>query len=89
MFGNLELMDFKPLLTKKEFKACLEPKNLQKTWYPLTLDVFISFLFRVYFFLSFVMTSSKSLQFQPFSFLVLSDFEGRAQDGEGHLHKEL
>ena len=60
-FGNLELKDFKPLLMKKEFKACLESKSLQKTWYPVTLDVFISFLFRVGF-LSNGLSFSKSLQ---------------------------
>ena len=60
-FENLELKDFKPLLTKKEFKACLESESLQKTWYPVTLDVFISFIFRVRF-LSNALSFSKSLQ---------------------------
>ena len=49
-FENLELKDFNPLLTKKEFKTCLESKSLKKTWYLVTLDVFISFLFRVCYF---------------------------------------
>ena len=31
LLGNLELKDFKPLLTKKEFKACLESKSLKTT----------------------------------------------------------
>ena len=47
-FGNLELKDFKPLLTKNEFKAFLESKSLQKTWYPMMLNVFISFLFTIH-----------------------------------------
>ena len=59
-FGNLELKDFKPLLTKKEFKAYLESKSLKTTWYPVTLDVFISFLFKVRF-LTNALCISKSL----------------------------
>ena len=61
LLETLELKDFKLLLTKKEFKACLESKSLQKTWYSVTLDVFISFLFRICF-LSFALYFSKSLQ---------------------------
>ena len=60
IFGNLELKDFKQLLTKKEFKACLESKSLKNTWYPMTLDVFISFLFRIRF-LTNALCFSKSL----------------------------
>ena len=46
-FGSLELKDFKPLLPK-ELKACLESKMLKTTWYLVTMDVFISFLFTVH-----------------------------------------
>ena len=74
-FGNLELKDFKPLLTKKEYKACLESKMLKTTWYPVTLDVFISFLFRVRF-LTNALCISKSLYLLPISFLVLLVLEG-------------
>ena len=69
-FGSLELKDFKPLLTKKEFKACLESKMLKTTWYPVTMDVFISFLFRVRY-LSSSWCISKSLNLLPISSLVL------------------
>ena len=49
-FGKLELKDFKPLITTKEFKICEDFKSRQKIWYPLTLDVFVSFLFTISFF---------------------------------------
>ena len=75
MFGSLELKDFKPLLTKKEFKACLESKMLKTTWYPMTMDVFISFFFRVRY-LSNSLCISKSLNMLPISFLVLLVVEG-------------
>ena len=74
-FGSLELKDFKPLLTKKEFKACLDSKMLKTTWYPVTMDVFISFLFRVRY-LSNSLCISKSLNLLPISFLVLLVIEG-------------
>ena len=74
-FGSLELKDFKPLLTKKEFKACLESKMLKTTWYLVTMDVFISFLFRVRY-LSNTWCISKSLNMLPISFLVLLVVEG-------------
>ena len=74
-FGSLELKDFKPLLTKKEFKACLESKMLKSTWYPVTMDVFISFLFRVRY-LTNTLCISKSLNLLPISFLVLFVVEG-------------
>ena len=74
-FGSLELKDFKPLLTKKEFKVCLESKMLKTTWYPLTMDVFISFLFRVRY-LSSSWCISKSLNLLPISSLVLLVVEG-------------
>ena len=74
-FGSLELKDFKPLLTKKEFKACLESKMLKTTWYPVTMDVFISFVFRVRY-LSNTLCFSKSLNLLSISFLVLLVVEG-------------
>ena len=74
-FGSLELKDFKPLLTKKEFKTCLESKMLKTTWYPVTMDVFISFLFRVRY-LTNTLCISKSLNLLLISFLVLFVVEG-------------
>ena len=73
--GSLELKDFKPLLTKKEFKAYLESKMLKTTWYPVTMDVFISFFFKVRY-LSNTLCISKSLNLLPISFLVLLVVEG-------------
>ena len=74
-FGSLELKDFKPLLTKKEFKAYLESKMLKTTWYLVTMDVFISFLFRVQY-LTNTLCIFKSLNLLPISFLVLFVVEG-------------
>ena len=49
-FGNLELKDFKPLITVKKFKIFDDSKSRHKTWYPLTLDVFVTFPFKVHFY---------------------------------------
>lgn len=46
-YGGLQLDDFKDLLTEEEFNTCLKVKKSRPTWFPLTIDVFISFLYRV------------------------------------------
>jgi hypothetical protein len=52
-FGNLELEDFKDIISKEDYLACLSAKKKHNTWYPLTVDVFVSFLFKVLFTLYF------------------------------------
>ena len=47
-FGKLKLPDFKDLITPEDYKICEEVKSTKKTtWYPLTIDVFIKFLYSV------------------------------------------
>ncbi len=46
-FGVLPLSAFKDLITKQEFVHCERMKPKSNTWYSLTIDVFISFLFKV------------------------------------------
>ena len=46
-FGERELEDFRDLLTPSEYKSCKKVKSSRPTWFPLTVDVFIAFLYRV------------------------------------------
>ena len=46
-FGSQPLDSFKDMLTPDEYCKCEANPQLGKTWYNLTTDVFISFLFRV------------------------------------------
>ena len=48
-YGGLKLEDFKDLLTSTEFKSCAKVRQSRSAWFPLTIDVFISFLYRVCF----------------------------------------
>lgn len=45
--GMQPLESFKELLTPDEFAKCEINPMRGKTWYPLTAEVFVSFLFRV------------------------------------------
>jgi hypothetical protein len=46
-FGSL-----KDMLTEEEFRKCASSPHIEKTWYKMTSDVFVAFLFRVIFLLS-------------------------------------
>ena len=48
-YGGLKLEDFKDLLTSTEFKICAKVRQSRSAWFLLTIDVFISFLYRVCF----------------------------------------
>jgi hypothetical protein len=45
--GLQPLESFKDMLTPEEYNKCESNTMRGKTWYPLTADVFVSFLFRV------------------------------------------
>jgi hypothetical protein len=45
--GMQRLESLKDLLMDEEYKKCKSSKMLGKTWFDLTTDVFIAFLFRV------------------------------------------
>jgi hypothetical protein len=47
--GSLSLDSLKDLLTEEEHKKCVMSPHIERTWYKMTSDVFISFLFRVIF----------------------------------------
>jgi len=47
-FGVLELEEFKDVITFKEYVACINAKKKNFTWYPLKIDVFESFLYKVF-----------------------------------------
>jgi hypothetical protein len=45
--GSQPLENFKDLLTEEEYWRCQSNLQLGKTWFKMTTDVFISYLFRV------------------------------------------
>lgn len=45
-FGSLKLEEFWDLLTLEQFTSCVNRHN-HNVWYPLTLDVFAQFLYKV------------------------------------------
>lgn len=47
-FGALKLEEFQPLISKEDYLTCVNAKSKLQTWYPLTIDVFISFLYKVW-----------------------------------------
>jgi hypothetical protein len=54
-FGNQPLESFKEMLTPDEYRKCESNQQLGKTWFNLTTDVFVSFLFQVSDFLATIM----------------------------------
>jgi hypothetical protein len=46
-FGNMKLKEFKDLLSVADYKMCETKMVNGPTWYPLTLDVFVKFLYKV------------------------------------------
>jgi hypothetical protein len=54
-FGSQPLESFKDMFTPDEYRKCESNQQLGKTWFNLTTDVFVSFLFRVSAFLATIM----------------------------------
>jgi hypothetical protein len=48
-FGKMRLEEFKDLLSVADYKTCESKMKKNPTWYPLTLDVFVKFLYKVIF----------------------------------------
>jgi hypothetical protein len=57
-FESQPLESFKEMLTPDEYRKCESNQQLGKTWFNLTTDVFVSFLFRVSEFLATIMIAS-------------------------------
>jgi hypothetical protein len=49
--GTQPLDSFKDLLTEEDFRKCANSPYNGKTWFKLTTDVFVAYLFRVLFIL--------------------------------------
>jgi hypothetical protein len=49
--GSQPLESLKDMLTKEEFRKCANSTHIEKTWYKMTSDVFVAFLFQVIFLL--------------------------------------
>ena len=48
-FGKMKLEDFKDLISVADYKMCKSKMDKNPTWYHLTLDVFVKFLYKVIF----------------------------------------
>ena len=46
-FGKIKLEEFKDLLSIAVYKMCESKMEKNPTWYPLTLDVFVKFSYKV------------------------------------------
>ena len=46
-FGKMKLEDFKDLISVSDYRMCKSKMDKHPTWYPLTLDVFVTFLYKV------------------------------------------
>ena len=45
----MKLEEFKDLLSIADYKMCESKMEKTPTWYPLTIDVFVKFLYKVFF----------------------------------------
>jgi hypothetical protein len=43
----MKLEEFKDLISPADYKLCESKMEKHPTWYPLTLDVFVKFLYKV------------------------------------------
>jgi hypothetical protein len=50
--GFQPLESLKDMLIEEEFRKCASSPHIEKTWYKMTSDVFVAFLFQVIFLLS-------------------------------------
>ena len=46
-FGKIKLEEFKDLFSVINYKLCENKMDICPTWYPLTIDIFIKFLYKV------------------------------------------
>jgi hypothetical protein len=47
-FGKMKLEDFKDLISPVDYNTCLNKMDKHPTWYSLTLDIFVKFLYKVF-----------------------------------------
>jgi hypothetical protein len=45
--GSLPLETLKEMLSEEDYRKCASSPHIAKTWFKMTIDVFIAFLFRV------------------------------------------
>jgi hypothetical protein len=48
-FGKMKLEEFKDRISSADYKTCESKMDKNPTWYPLTLDVFVKFLYKLIF----------------------------------------
>jgi hypothetical protein len=65
-FGKMRLEEFKDLLSVADYKMCESKMEKNPTWYPLTLDVFVKFLYKVINVYGFVVFSSSVFMLVPY-----------------------
>jgi hypothetical protein len=88
-FGKMKLEEFKDLISIGDYKTCESKMEKNPTWYPLTLDVFVKFLYKVIL-LIFLLPFS-SLQFipSPCTYMCILQREiSNAADTAARLYRE-
>jgi hypothetical protein len=63
----MKLEDFRDLIFPSDYKMCETKMEKNLTWYPLTLDIFVKFLYNVNFFLILMPLSSSHMIPNPYT----------------------
>lgn len=76
-FGKMKLEEFKDLISVADYKICENKMDVRPTWYPLTIDVFVKFLYKVLvvLYLSFVSRIFNHVSHIVFVLVVEGDFQ--------------
>ena len=88
-FGNMKLEDFSDLISAVDYKMCESKMDKNPTWYPLTLDVFVKFLYKVILLLALVFSYPHVLCICLYSLLCMFQREiSNAADTATRLYRE-
>jgi hypothetical protein len=85
----MKLEDFRDLISAADYKMCATKMEKNPTWYPLTLDVFVKFLYKVNFFLILMPLSSYHMMSYPYTHVYILQREiSNAADTAARLYRE-
>ena len=88
-FGKMRLEEFKDLLSISDYKMCESKMEKTPTWYPMTLDVFVKFLYNVKFVYTFLNFPPPMFMCVPYPSLCLFQREiSNAADTAARLYRE-
>jgi hypothetical protein len=88
-FGKMKLKEFKDLIWIGDYKTCESKMEKNPTWYPLTLDVFVKFLYKVIFYIFLLPFSSLKFIPSPCTYMCILQREiSNAADNAARLYRE-